>query len=100
MNVISRPAIAEAQRSHPRCRGWLDAWWKNAKREQWTNLDDVRRTYVSADQVGSYLIFDAPEAKRLIVGVRYASKNLARGGTLFVKCFLTHAEYERGHWKD
>ena len=99
MNVISRRSISEAQRSNPRCRIWLEAWWKNAKREQWTSLGDVRRTYTTVDQVGNFLVFNAPEGKRLIVGVRYARNNPYRGGTLFDKHLLTHAEYDRGNWK-
>jgi mRNA interferase HigB len=99
MNVISRHAIHEAQARHPFCRKWLEAWWKNARREQWTDLQDVRQTYATADQVGKFLVFNAPEGKRLIVGVRYASKDAAHGGTLFVKHLLTHAEYDRGNWK-
>ena len=99
MNVISRRAIRAAQLSNPHCRIWLEAWRKNAKRAQWTSLRDVRRTYRSADQVGGYLVFDAPEAKRLIVGVAYARGDPASGGTLFVKHFLTHRDYERGDWK-
>lgn len=100
MNVISRHAIFEAQRSNPRCRDWLEAWWRNAKREQWTSLHEVRKTYTSVDQVGNYLVFDAPEGRRLIVGVSYARNLPARGGTLFVKHFLTHTEYDRGKWKE
>jgi mRNA-degrading endonuclease HigB of HigAB toxin-antitoxin module len=99
MNVISRRAIRAAQFAHPRCRSWLEEWWRIAKREQWASLRDVRRTYTSADQVGGYLIFDAPEGKRLIVGIRYASGNPPAGGTLFIKHFLTHDEYNRGIWK-
>jgi HTH-type transcriptional regulator/antitoxin HigA len=45
------------------------------------------------------LVFDAPEAKRLIVGVRYAHGEPVVGGTLFIKHFLTHDEYARGDWK-
>jgi mRNA interferase HigB len=99
MNVISRRAIRDAQHAHPNCREWLDAWWRNAKREQWSNLHDVRQTYASADQVGGHLIFNAPEGKRLIVGVRYAHDDPPSGGTLFVKHFLNHRDYERGTWK-
>jgi mRNA interferase HigB len=100
MNVISRPAIREAQLAHPRCRAWLEEWWRTAKREQWTSLHDIRQTYASADQVGGrYLVFDAPEGKRLIVGVRYAHDDPPAGGTLFVKHFLTHDDYNRGTWK-
>jgi mRNA interferase HigB len=99
MNVISRRAIREAQLANPRCRAWLEEWWRTAKREQWTRLHDVRQTYTSADQVGGYLVFNAPEGKRLIVGVRYAHDEPPAGGTLFVKYFLTHDEYDRGTWK-
>lgn len=99
MNVISRRAIRAAQLVNPGCRIWLEAWWRNAKREQWTNLHDVRQTYTSADQVSGYLVFNAPEGKRLIVGVSYAHGEPAGGGTLFVKNFLTHRDYERGEWK-
>jgi mRNA interferase HigB len=98
MNAISRPAIDEAIRRHPEAEWWLKAWWKVAKREQWENLQQVRATYPQADQVGSCLIFDVKgNAFRLIVGVRYAS--MTRGDTLFVKHFLTHAEYDRDDWK-
>jgi mRNA interferase HigB len=100
VNVISRPKILKAQRKHPRCRTWLDAWWRAAKRAHWVNLADVRLTYPTADQVGNLLVFDAPEARRLIVGIRYASREPRRGGTLFVKYLLTHAEYDRGDWKE
>lgn len=98
MNVISRPAIDEAIRRHPDAESWLNAWWKVAMREQWETLLHLRETYPKTDQVGSCLIFDVKgNAFRLIVGVRYSS--LTRGGTLFVKHFLTHAEYDRDDWK-
>jgi len=100
MNIISRRAIRAAQLANPRCRNWLEEWWKNAKREQWTSLHDVRETYVSADQDGGYLVFNAPEGRRPIVGVRYARDDPPAGGTLFVMHFLTHREYERGTWKE
>ena len=34
---------------------------------------------------------------RLIVGVKYADE--VQHGTVWVKHFLTHAEYSKGHWK-
>ena len=99
MNVISRVAIERAKQAHPHCRQWLDNWWRVAKAAHWHSLQEVRRSFPSADQVGGRLVFDAPEAKRLIVGVSYASHHPPRGGTLFVKHFLTHAEYDLGTWK-
>lgn len=98
MNVISRPAVDKAIAQHRDAENWLNAWWKAARRERWTSLDDVRRVYPRTDQVGSCLVFDVLGNKyRLIVGVRYETD--ARGGTLFVKRFLTHAEYSKDSWK-
>jgi mRNA-degrading endonuclease HigB of HigAB toxin-antitoxin module len=98
MNVIARPAIDEAIKRHANAATWLNAWWKTAGREQWTNLGHIRETYPRTDQVGSCLVFDVLGNKyRMIVGVRYASAT--RGGTLFVKHFLTHTEYDKHAWR-
>ena len=98
MNIISRPRIAEAIARHPICAGWLNRWWQVAKKAEWTCLQDVRQVFPSADQVGDRLVFDATAGRRLIVGVSYASE--IGKGALFVKAFLTHAEYEKDKWRD
>jgi mRNA-degrading endonuclease HigB of HigAB toxin-antitoxin module len=43
------------------------------------------------------LIFDAPRGYRLIVGVNWADED--KGGTIFVKHFFNHAEYDKNTWK-
>jgi mRNA interferase HigB len=96
VNVISRGKIIEASAHHPICAAWLNRWWQTAKRAEWTCLNDVRVAFPSADQVGDRLIFNATAGRRLIVGVSYAGE---RGnGALFVKAFLTHAEYDKYQW--
>jgi mRNA interferase HigB len=98
MNVISRPTIRQAQRQYPDAAEWLENWWQVAKAAQWRSLHDVRVPYPAADQVGRCLVFNVRGNRyRLIVGVRYATDE--HGGTLFVKAFVTHAEYNRGAWK-
>ena len=97
MNVISRPRINDAIERFPNAARWLNAWWQRAKHEQWPSLQDVRRVYPSADQFGGCLIFDAPGGCRLITGVIWADET--KNGTLFVKCFLSHAEYDKDEWK-
>lgn len=99
MNVINRRAIRAAQARHPQCRIWLSDWWKTARHAQWANLHDVRKAYPSTDQVGGCLIFNAPGARRLIVGVYYSRPELKGTGTLYFKHFLTHTQYDRGDWK-
>jgi mRNA interferase HigB len=96
VNVISRRKILEASARHPICTAWLNRWWQVAKRAEWASLSDVRQVFPSVDQIGDRLVFNATAGRRLIVGVSYASE---RGnGTLFVKAFLTHAEYDRYEW--
>ena len=97
MHIIARPAIEDAKRRH-QCINWLDNWWYTAIRATWLHVRDVRQDYPSVDQVGSCLVFDAPGARRLICNVHYATDD--RQGTLYVRYFLMHAEYDKDRWKD
>jgi len=98
MHVISRPAIKEAIARHPTAARWLQQWWRRATKARWESLHDVRVVYPATDQVGRCLIFNACGNRyRLIVGVSYADQS--QRGTLWVKQFLTHAEYDKGRWK-
>jgi len=99
MNVISRPAVRIAQSRQPQCRKWLEDWWHLTREAHWTSLQDVRQAFPTVDQVGGCLVFNAPGARRMIVGVYYARPDAKDTGTLYFKHFLTHAEYDRGAWK-
>ena len=71
----------------------LKAWYKAARASKWRNLVDVRKQFPKADQTGKVLIFDIKGNRyRLITTVNY---NQAR---VWVKDFLTHAEYDRKEW--
>ena len=98
MHVISYPPIRAAGNKHARARGWLEDWWDVASAADWENLHDVRRNYPTADQVGSCLVFNVSGNKfRLVVGIKYTTET--RNGTLYIKHFLTHGEYDKGTWK-
>jgi mRNA interferase HigB len=98
MHVISRPAKLDAQRRHSSSRTWLDNWWSVATKARWENLHQVQVDYAGTDQVGSCLVFIAcGNHFRLICCVTYA--NEWTRGLLYVKHFLTHAEYDKGKWK-
>ena len=98
MHVISRPAINAAIVRYPGAAAWLQQWWRRATKTRWESLHDVQTVYPKADQVGQCLIFNAcGNHYRLIVGVKYADQS--QRGTLWVKHFLTHAEYDKGKWK-
>ena len=98
MHIIVRPALEAAKERHPQCANWIDNWGRTAGRAVWRRLGDVRQDYPAADQIGNCLVFDAPGARRLICNVHYATNE--RQGTLYVRYFLTHAQYDRDKWKD
>lgn len=97
MHIIARSAIETAKQRHPRASSWLDVWWVVAGKSTWTHLADVRDDYVRADEVGQCLVFDVcGNDYRLICRFTYANKWTK--GTLLVKHFLTHAEYDKNLW--
>ncbi len=68
-----------------------------SRRPELTSDEEMLKTYASADQVGSCLVFNI-RGNGLICRVAYANQCVK--GTLFVKHFLTHAEYDKDAWKD
>ena len=98
MHVIARPAIRAAARRHADAATWLENWWAVACRARWENLHDVRHNYASTDQVDCCLVFNCRGNRyRLIARVTFADQY--QRGTLLVKHFMTHAEYDRNAWR-
>ncbi len=98
MHIMSRPAINAAKQRYPNASAWLDAWWVVASNANWTNLADARLAYRDADEVGQCLIFNAcGNNYRLIC--RNSHANQWKNGTLLVKSFLTHADYDKNKWR-
>ena len=97
MHIIARPAIEEAKRRYPNARAWLDDWWVAASKAAWTRLTDVRALYADTDEVGQCLVFNVcGNDNRLICRMTYA--NNWTDGTLLVKHFLAHGDYDKNKW--
>ena len=98
MNIIATRTNRQHQDDHPDAASALTAWLGVAGKANWGKFNEVLLTYSSADQVGSCLVFNIRGNNyRLICGVCYANQWV--NGTLFVKHFLTHAEYDKDNWK-
>lgn len=98
MRIISRKALQTAAKRYAGSESGFDTWYRIAKSAEWRNLQDVRKTYSSADgvRVGEkvYTIFNITGNKlRLITNIVY------RYQTVHIKHVLTHAEYDKGAWK-
>ena len=95
MHVISKKRLALFWHVHQRAEMPLRAWWRDARRAQWTKFADVRRQYGSADQVGRFTVFDIGGNKYRLIAVIHFNR-----GVVYVRAVLTHAEYDRGGWKE
>lgn len=94
MHVISRRKLLEAAERHGDLNAPLDIWYRIARRAEWKNLAEVRKTFPSADAIGKYTVFNIKgNAYRLITEINY------RTGRIFLRHVLTHADYDRGGWK-
>ena len=95
MHVISRKRLKEACDKHPDLESPLDTWYRAAKKARWVKLTDTQATWPSAEAVGRFTVFNVKGNKcRLITEINY------RTGRVFIRHVLTHAEYDRGRWKE
>lgn len=94
MNVISKRALFERAAIYPDARSALQVWFDIAVAAEWTSLQDIRMSYPATDMVGNLAIFNIRgNHYRLIVRMVWKYKRI------YVKEFLTHAEYDKGRWK-
>lgn len=94
-HIITKQRLREFWEAHPEAEGQLKAWLKIARVASWEKFADVREIYASADQVGKYTVFNIGGNKfRLIVHIHFDR------GKVYIHEVLTHADYDRGDWKD
>ncbi len=90
MNVISRKFLVEFYVIHADSKDSLEMWFKICKRAGWSNFNEVRKTYPTADVVGDdRMVFNIKGNKyRLIARFSFRYKAIQ------VKWIGTHAEYD------
>lgn len=103
MHLIKRQTVEAFWKKHPDARAWLIAWIEVVRQARWRHLADIRTTYRDADEVlvdaRRVYVFNVKGNKyRLITGMQPARPPKVNG-TIFVKFFLTHAEYDKELWK-
>lgn len=72
----------------------LQIWLDVAKGSDWRSLEHIRRAFPATDMVGPLAIFNIRGNNyRLIVRMVFARQKI------YIKEFLTHAEYDKELWK-
>jgi mRNA interferase HigB len=95
VRILNRQKIDEASKTNSEWAASLRSWFRIASGAEWENFLDVRKTIRTADRVGSCLVFNiAQNRARLIAHVNFNAQ------TLIVLRVLSHAEYDRGRWKN
>lgn len=99
MHIIARPVLRRFTKRYGDARDWLDAWWKNVSHARWENPNDLKAAYSSVDRVGECYVFNVCHNRyRLVVKIVFAYRD--NDGTVYIKHVLTHADYDRGAWKE
>lgn len=94
MRTIKRGALEQFWQSHPDARASLESWYTVVRRAEWKTPAEMKQVYPNADLLGRRTIFNIAGNKyRMIARVNYQSQRV------FVLHLLTHAEYDKGAWK-
>jgi len=95
VRIIAKRVLMELAAAHGDCAVQVSRWYKIASKSTWGNLAEVHATFPDADAVGNRTVFNMKgNHYRLIVGINYET------GVIFIKHLLTHAEYDKGTWKE
>lgn len=100
MRVIGLKRLRDFWARHPDAEAPLRAWYRTVLGAEWKSLRDARTTYPHADGVQSHkgetlTVFNIGGNKyRLIARIRYDYR------LVNVRAVLTHAEYDKGKWKE
>lgn len=84
----------EFWQQHPDAKASLESWYAVVRKATWETPAEMKAVYHNADLVGRRTVFNIAGNKyRLIARVNYQAQRV------FVLHILTHAEYDRGDWK-
>lgn len=93
--MISKKKILDFVKIHPNARSSLESWYKIVQSTDFGSLNEIRAVFPSVDQVGKFTVFNiAGNHFRLIAAVH------CNRGKIYIRHILTHAEYDRGKWKE
>jgi mRNA interferase HigB len=99
LRIIKEQFLKEAATATSKAGKWLENWRITVRAAEWRNIDDVRKTYPSADPVKvesgrSVTVFNAcGNDYRLMVAIHYDKQRI------YTLQFLTHAAYDKNRWK-
>jgi mRNA interferase HigB len=95
MHVISKKMLRRFWVKYPDAKRPLRRWFREVTAAEWESFAELRQTFGHADRVGKLIVFNAGGNKYRVIAAVHFNR-----GKLFVRNVLTHAEYDRGDWKE
>ncbi len=111
MNIIGQNVIIEFAQRHPNARSALNRWYNLMRQETFDSFADLRKIFPHADQVKIrkrrfnptlqdekiWTVFNIGGNNfRLIASIQYSPQDRR----VTISKILTHAEYDKGRWKE
>jgi mRNA interferase HigB len=94
MHVIAKPILVEFWTQHPAAESPLESWYRLVKTEVFTDFNELREKFPSADYVDGLTVFNIGGNKyRLIASIHYNRHKV------YIRAVLTHEEYDQNKWK-
>lgn len=91
MVIIAWSTIAAFYQEHPDAKNALENWYDTTEEADWSNINDVKKTFNSADYVGNdRIVFNIKGNKyRLVALVIFRTR------TVFIRFVGTHSAYDK-----
>lgn len=91
MVIITKSKLYEFAVIHNDVKDALDDWYRKSKNADWTNFQDIKRTFNSVDGIGNdRYIFNIKGNKYRLVAMIHFNRR-----TLYIRFIGTHAEYDK-----
>lgn len=95
LRIITKRRLEEYAKAHPNAEASLNVWQVRIRSISPDNLAELRETFASADLVSRLTVFNiGGNNYRLIVRIEYERQEV------YIRDFLTHAEYDKDNWKN
>ena len=95
MHIISGKRLNHFAATHAYAAAALQDWYTRMKAGSFYSFAELRGVFPTADQVGKLTVFNiGGNTARLIAAIHY------NRGKVYVRAVLTHAEYDKGTWKE
>ena len=102
MHIVTRRHLSEAIAEHPDAESEVRAWVRVVENVRWHNFAEVRSIFKDADYIDGYVVFNIRRNRfRLITVIHYVktTDQVRTEGHIYIRSFLTHAEYDnRANW--